>query len=279
MLELNSVSFTYDPHTKFKKEALKNINLKINAGEKIAIVGRIGSGKSTLIEIMAGLLKPTSGEVIIDSLNITKDKVPRKEIVKKIGVVFQYPEEQFFAETVFEEIAYGPRNLQELPEKVKEMVEKAIQDVGLDESYLEKSPFELSGGEKRRVAIASIVSMNPTYLILDEPTSNLDYLGKENILYYLKNKISVNRTVIFVSHNMDEVLEVSNRIIALKEGNIIFDGNTFDFFSNEDLVESAGLDVPFPFLVSKKLKQCFSDFPDCASIDEIVKELKKRKHG
>lgn len=279
MLQLKSVFVTYDPHTHFKKEALVDVNLKIDLGEKVAIVGRIGSGKSTLIEVLAGLLKPSKGEVVIDSLNITTDKILRREIVKKISVVFQYPEEQFFAETVFEEIAFGPRNLGLSDSLVKERVEKALLDVGLDSSYLDKSPFGLSGGEKRKIAIASIVAINPTYLILDEPTSNLDYAGKQSILYYIKEKISVDKTVIFVTHDMDEVLGIANRVIALKEGRILFDGNVNTFFEEDSLIQEIGLDTPFTFSFSKRLRGCFPDFPYCSTIDGIVDQLRQKRHG
>ncbi len=279
MLQLKSVFVTYDPHTHFKKEALVDVNLKIDLGEKVAIVGRIGSGKSTLIEVLAGLIKPSKGEVIIDSLNITADKILRREIVKKISVVFQYPEEQFFAETVFEEIAFGPRNLGLSDSLVKEHVEKALLDVGLDSSYLDKSPFGLSGGEKRKIAIASIVAINPTYLILDEPTSNLDYAGKQSILYYIKEKISIDKTVIFVTHDMDEVLGIADRVIALREGRILFDGSVNAFFEDAQLIQEIGLDTPFTFSFSKRLRSCFPDFPNCSTIDGIVDQLRQKKNG
>ncbi|MEF3244864.1 MAG: ATP-binding cassette domain-containing protein [Caldisericaceae bacterium] len=278
MLQLKSVFITYDPHTRFKKEALVDVNLRIDLGEKVAIVGRIGSGKSTLIEVLAGLIKPSKGEVIIDSLNITTDKILRREIVKRISVVFQYPEEQFFAETVFEEIAFGPRNLGLSDYEVKERVEKALLDVGLNSSYLDKSPFGLSGGEKRKIAIASIVAINPTYLILDEPTSNLDYAGKQSILYYIKEKISAHKTVIFVTHDMDEVLGIADRVVALKEGRVLFDGNVNTFFEDDKLIQEIGLDTPFTFSFSKKLRSCFPGFPNCSTIDGIVDQLRQKKY-
>lgn len=278
MLQLKSVFITYDPHTRFKKEALVDVNLRIDLGEKVAIVGRIGSGKSTLIEVLAGLIKPSKGEVIIDSLNITTDKILRREIVKRISVVFQYPEEQFFAETVFEEIAFGPRNLGLSDYEVKERVEKALLDVGLNSSYLDKSPFGLSGGEKRKIAIASIVAINPTYLILDEPTSNLDYAGKQSILYYIKEKISAHKTVIFVTHDMDEVLGIADRVVALKEGRVLFDGNVNTFFEDDKLIQEIGLDTPFTFSFSKKLRSCFPGFPNCSTIDGIVDQLRRKKY-
>ena len=276
MLELTNVSVVYDPHTLFKKEALHDVSLKIDCGERVAIVGRIGSGKSTLIELFNGLLSPTTGGVTVDEFNITKVRVPRKEIVKKVGVVFQHPESQFFAETVFEEVAYGPKNLGLNEDVVKESVLKAMLDVGLDESYLEKSPFGLSGGEKRRVSIASIIAMNPTYLILDEPTSGLDYAGKMSIMNYIE-KIHEDRTVIFVTHNMDEAFALSKRIITLKEGRVIFDGATDVFFGDTKLVKDAGLDMPFPVTACSLLKNIYPDFPFLHTIDEIVTEIKKRK--
>ena len=273
MLELNNISVTYDPHTKFKKEALKDLSLRIYEGERVAIVGRIGSGKSTLIEVMSGLLKPTSGEVIIDNLDITKNKVPRKEIVKHISVVFQHPETQFFAETVFDEVAYGAKNIGVEGNKIKDVVLNALTEVGLDESYLDKSPFELSGGEKRRVAIASVIVINPKYLILDEPTSNLDFGGKSSIISYLENRISKGRTLIFVTHNMDEAFLLSERLIAINEGTVVYDSDTLSFFENAELVEKIGLELPFFPKIKKLLKKCYPDFPDCKTFDCIVDYL------
>ena len=276
MLELTNVSVVYDPHTLFKKEALHDVSLKIDCGERVAIVGRIGSGKSTLIELFNGLLSPTVGEVTVDEFNITERHIPRKEIVKKVGIVFQHPESQFFAETVFEEVAYGPKNFGLSEDAARENVLRAMLDVGLDDSYLEKSPFGLSGGEKRRVAIASIIAMNPTYLILDEPTSGLDYAGKMSIMNYI-GKIHEDRTVIFVTHNMDEAFALSKRIITLKEGRVIFDGSTDSFFRDANLVKTAGLDVPFPVRACNLLRSYYPDFPFLHTIDEITTEIKRRK--
>ncbi|BAL81237.1 ATP-binding cassette domain-containing protein [Caldisericum exile] len=277
MLELKEVSVTYDPHTRFKKEALVDVNLQIGENERVAIVGRIGSGKSTLIEVLNGLLIPTKGEVIIDEFNITKEKIKRREIVKKISVVFQHPEMQFFAETVFEEVAYGARNIGIGEDKIKDAVVKALFDVGLDDSYLQKSPFELSGGEKRRVAIASIIVMNPKYLILDEPTSNLDFSGKSSIISYLKERISKDRTLIFVTHDMDEAFLLSKRVIAINEGRIFFDGATSQFFNNTELVESIGLELPFLVKVKKYLSRCFPDCEDFEDFDSIVQYLLRKR--
>lgn len=282
MLELESVSVVYDPHTKFKKEALSSVSLKIQEGEKIAIVGRIGSGKSTLIEVLSGLLKPTTGDVIIDGLNIVKEKVSRKEIVKRISVVFQYPEDQFFAETVFDEVAYGARNIGIEENNIREAVLNALLEVGLDESYLGKSPFELSGGEKRRIAIASVIVMNPKYLILDEPTSNLDFGGKYSIVSYIQNRIAKGRTLIFVTHDMDEALMLSERIIAIKDGRIVFDGDTSFFFENSELIENIGLDLPFFPRVKKYFSKCYPDFPNCRNFDCVVNyflRVNKLKNG
>ncbi|MGC9101076.1 MAG: ATP-binding cassette domain-containing protein [Caldisericum sp.] len=277
MLELKEVSVIYDPHTRFKKEALIGANLKIYEGERVAIIGRIGSGKSTLIEVISGLLKPTSGEVIIDNINITKEKIKRSDIVKKVSVVFQHPEMQFFAETVFEEIAYGARNIGIEEGKIKDAVLMALNDVGLDETYLEKSPFELSGGEKRRVAIASVIVMNPKYLILDEPTSNLDFGGKSSVISYLQERVARGRTLIFVTHDMDEAFMLSKRIIVINEGHIVFDGETERFFDDAELVERIGLEPPFFVKIKKTLSKCFPDFPSCEDYESVVQYLLRKR--
>lgn len=278
MLELIDVSVIYDPYTKFRKEALTNINLKIENSEAIAIVGQIGSGKSTLIQLLNGILKPDKGRVILDGLDVNDRRVKRKEIIKKIGIVFQSPEDQFFAETVFDEVAFGPRNLGFSKEEIEERVNRALLSMGLSpESLSSRSPFSLSGGEKRRVAIASIISINPQIIVLDEPTAGMDFSGKISILAHIKDQLYKGVGVVFITHNMEEAIQIADRLIVLSDGRIVFDGEPKAFFINVDFVKQVGLDIPFPVEFRGKAKKYFPDFPFCRDSSEIIKYFLSRK--
>jgi len=278
MLELIDVSVIYDPYTKFRKEALTNINLKIENNEAIAIVGQIGSGKSTLIQLLNGILKPDKGRVILDGVDINDRRVKRKEIIKKIGVVFQSPEDQFFAETVFDEVAFGPKNLGFSKEEIEERVNRALLSMGLiPESLSSRSPFSLSGGEKRRVAIASIISINPQIIVLDEPTAGMDFSGKISILAHIKDQLHKGVGVVFITHNMEEAIQIADRLIVLSEGRIVFDGEPKAFFINVDFVKKVGLDIPFPVEFRERAKKQFPDFPFCRDSKEIIKYFLSRK--
>ncbi len=274
MIRLNNVSLTYDYGTIFQKTAIKNVSLLIERGESVSIVGKIGSGKSTLIQFFNGLIRPDSGKVLIDGEDLSLSKTNLKSVRRKIGLVFQYPEEQFFAETVFDEVAFGPKNMGLRGEELNSAVFNALSSLGFNPSdLLNVSPFELSGGEKRRIAIASIVAMNPEVLVLDEPTSGLDYNGKRLLVEYLKKQNENGRTLVFVTHNMDEALRISERVIAMNNGEKVFDGKSEDFFLNDSLVYSVGLEVPFVVKVWKKLKKRFPDLPFCKSSSELVETL------
>ncbi len=277
MLEIRNVSVVYDPKTIFKKEALINVSLKIGYGELISIVGKIGSGKSTLIQLFNGLIKPDQGNVFLNGIDINEGNVPRKEIIKKIGIVFQYPEEQFFAETVFDEIAFGPRNLGQNDVKVKESVLYSLETMGFNVSeIIERSPFHLSGGEKRRIAIASILAMRPDVIVLDEPAAGMDYEGKMSIVTQVRKQIEKGMTVVFVTHDMDEAFYLSDRLIALDKGYVVFDGPSKEFFQNEPLVNKIGLEIPFTISFRKKLLKCFPDIPFSKDIDSLVEFLSVR---
>ena len=277
MIKLQEVSLIYDIGTIFQSTALKNVSLEIGDGEIVSIVGRIGSGKSTLIQLFNGLIFPDSGRVIVDGVDINSNNIDLKSIRKKIGLVFQYPEEQFFAETVFDEVAFGPRNMGIKGKELIKCVYSALSDMGFDpEAVLNLSPFNLSGGEKRRVAIASIIAMNPNTIVLDEPTSGLDYINKKILISYLKRENTKGKTLVFVTHNMEEVLEIADRVIAMKNGEKIFDGPTEDFFFAENFVELAGLDAPFLVKAQRRIRTRYRDFPFCRTVDEFLKLLKER---
>jgi energy-coupling factor transport system ATP-binding protein len=276
MIKIVNVSLTYDVGTIFQTAALKNVSLTINDGEIVSIVGKIGSGKSTLVQLFNGLISPDSGEVFVDNINVNVKGTDKSIIRKKVGLVFQYPEEQFFAETVFDEVAFGPRNLGITLEELNKSVFSALSEMGFEpEKIAHLSPFNLSGGEKRRVAIASIIAMKPHTIVLDEPTSGLDYINKTMLINYLRNENKKGKTLIFVTHNMEEVLEVANRVIAMKDGEKIFDGATEEFFFSEHFVEEAGLEAPFLVKIQRRIKEKYSNFPFCRTTEEFVQHYKE----
>ena len=277
MLELKNVSVTYDPHTIFTTHALINVSLTIHKNEAIGIVGRIGSGKSTLVQLFNGLIKPDKGTVLLDGIDINGRVTDLQKVRKKVGLVFQYPEEQFFAENVFDEVAFGPKNMGIKGNELKKNVYSALSDMGFSPEQIEKrSPFSLSGGEKRRVAIASIIAMNPEILVLDEPTAGMDFRGKEKLLNYIKNEMKHGRTIVFVTHNMDELLEIAHRVIALKNGEKIFDGPIEAFFSEEEVATATGVDIPTVARLYTMLRKRFPDFPFSRTPLELAMHIKER---
>ncbi len=244
-IELKNVSYIYGAKTPFEAHALKNINLKIKQGKITGIIGHTGSGKSTLVRLFNGLEKPSSGEVLLDGVNIWDEPKSIGKIRFRVGLVMQYPEYQLFEETVAEDIAFGPRNMGLPSERIEMRVKKYSELVGLSSDLLDKSPFELSGGQKRRVAIAGIMAMKPEVLILDEPAAGLDPEGRKNIFdaieQYRRNE---NATVIIVSHSMEDMAERCDDIAVLSDGELIADGSVFDIFSDPKTLIEAKLDVP-----------------------------------
>lgn len=246
-IELKNVSYIYMPGTPYEQHALKNINIEINAGEFIGVIGHTGSGKSTLMQHLNGLLAPTSGKVFIEGVDVNTNAPEAKNIRRKVGMVFQYPEHQLFEETIYDDIAFGPRNLGISEEEILERVKWSMAMVGLEyEVYAQRSPFQLSGGQMRRVAIAGVLAMKPSYLILDEPSAGLDPRGRDSILsqiyHYYKQE---NITVVLVSHNMEEVARLASRIVVMKKGEIMLDGKPKEIFTKySDELASAGVEVP-----------------------------------
>ena len=270
----------------FEKKALDNINLEIKDGEFVTLIGHTGSGKSTLIQHLNGLLKPTSGRIVVDGVDITEKNVKLTEIRKKIGLVFQYPEYQLFEETIEKDIQFGPRNLGLSEEEINKRVKKAMSMVGLDyEEYKDKSPFELSGGQKRRVAIAGVVAMEPKVLILDEPTAGLDPKGRDEILAQVKQlHKEYNITTIIVSHSMEDVAKIADRVIVLNKGKAVLDGVPRNIFKNIDMLESIGLAVPQVTYLERALKEKgFKLEGDMITVEEakrvILKALKSGQRG
>lgn len=281
ILEIKNLTHTYMPETAFSKTAVKNINLTINQGEFIGLIGHSGSGKSTLIQHLNGLIRATEGEVLINGENIFKDKSLLKNVRFKVGLVFQYPEAQLFEETVFRDIAFGPKNMGLSEEEIKERVYEAAELSGIKPELLEKSPFDLSGGQKRRVAIAGVIAMKPEVLILDEPTAGLDPKGRNNILKKIRElHNNTNMTVILVSHSMEDIANNVDRIIVMNKGQIEMDGNKDYIFSNVEKLENIGLSVPTVSKVFIELKKQGYDIPDnvytVERAKEVIRSLMKR---
>lgn len=244
-IEISGLNYVYMEGSPFEKQALKDVSLSIADGEFVGIIGHTGSGKSTLIQHLNGLLKPNSGTITISGEEITAKGADMKKLRQKVGLVFQYPEHQLFEETVYKDISYGPKNMNLSQEEIDERVQEAMHHVGLSEKYMNRSPFELSGGQKRRVAIAGVLAMRPDVLILDEPAAGLDPAGREEILtqiraLYLERKM----TVLFVSHSMEDVARIAGRIIVMNKGTVALDGKPADIFAQADALRAMGLDVP-----------------------------------
>ena len=281
MIELNNVSYTYMHDSAFSHDALKDINLNIHEGEVLAIIGHTGSGKSTLITHMNGLLQPDSGEVWVDGISMA-DKANRKKGRSLVGMVFQYPEYQLFEETVEKDIAFGPKNMGLSDEECKERVKTAMELVGLKyEVFAEKSPFELSGGERRRAALAGIIAMRPKYLILDEPMAGLDPSGRKKVLDTIADlRRALNCAVVMISHSMDDVARVAERIIVLEDGRIIDDGTPEEVFKNAKHLREIGLNVPTATIIADSLRERGVNLPEgICTMDKlsdcIIRSLKK----
>lgn len=244
-LSLKNVSVVYNEDSSFSKVALDNVSIDFPEGKIIGIIGRTGSGKSTLATLLNGLLKPTSGTVLIDGKDIWEDPKKIKNVRFKVGLSFQYPEYQLFGETVREDISFGPKNMGLSQEEIQTRVNKAADFCGIDSKVMDYSPFELSGGQKRRVAIAGIVAMNPDILVLDEPASGLDPIGREEILGgIVKNSAENGTTTIIISHSMEDIAKYSDYILVMNDGKVFSFGTVEETFSNAEKLFSAGLDLP-----------------------------------
>lgn len=282
LIEINNLTHIYSEGLPFEKKAIDDINLKIEENEFIGLIGHTGSGKSTFIQHLNGLLKPSSGEIILDGMKVNKSSSNLTELRKKIGLVFQYPEYQLFEETIERDIAFGPGNLDLSEEEVLNRVKSSMDSVGLDyETYKDKSPFELSGGLKRRVAIAGVLAMEPKVLILDEPTAGLDPRGRDEILSEIKNIHEKRKiTVILVSHSMEDVAKIAERIIVMDKGKVFLDSNPREIFRNEDKLLSVGLGIPQITSLMRALKKKGLDInEDSITVEEAKESLIKYLRG
>ena len=280
---VKNLTHIYDEGMPFASKALDDISFEIKDNDFVGLIGHTGSGKSTLIQHLNGLLKPSSGEIIVNGFNITDKDLNLTEIRKRVGIVFQYPEYQLFEETVEKDIAFGPGNLGLDEEEISKRVRKSMEAVGLDyEIYKDKSPFDLSGGQKRRVAIAGVIAMNPEVLILDEPTAGLDPGGRDEIFNLIKKLHRDNNiTIILSSHSMDDMAKLAQTIIVMNHGKIEFMGTPREVFtSHADKLREIGLDVPQVLELATKLRQKGFDIrPDILTVEEVKDEILKVMRG
>ncbi len=262
-ITIEHVSYIYDKGTPYETKALDDVSIHIEKGEFIGLIGHTGSGKSTLIQHMNGLLKPTSGNIKVNGIDITDKNTKMSDIRKKVGLVFQYPEYQLFEESVQKDIAFGPKNLGWSEDMIKQNVDEAMQLVGLNKDLLDISPFALSGGQKRRVAIAGVLAMNPEVFILDEPTAGLDPKGRDDILEQIqKLHRQKNITVILVSHSMEDIAKIADRLIVMQGGKVEIQGKPKDVFSHTQRLEDIGLGVPQITKLMHRLNKRHKDIRD-----------------
>lgn len=261
ILETQELTYTYSMGTPFEKTAVDHVSLSINEGEMIGVMGHTGSGKSTLIQHFNGLLQPTSGKVLLDGKDIWADKKKIRDVRFQVGLVFQYPEYQIFEETVFRDIAFGPKNMGLDEAEIKRRVLETANDIGLSEELMERSPFELSGGQKRRVAIAGVMAMEPKVLILDEPTAGLDPAGRDLILEHIKAyHRRTKNTILIVSHSMEDIATFADRILVMNKGSLFCFDETEKVFARADEISQIGLDVPQVTKIFLELKRRGLDF-------------------
>ncbi len=255
-IKLENISHRYPANGKFTRYAIEDISLTIEKGEFIALIGHTGSGKSTLIQHLNGLLKATEGRYLFDGEDVYGEKYDMKSLRSKVGMTFQYPEHQLFEVSVLKDVCFGPKNMGMSEEEAMEAAKNALEAVGVKEKYFEKSPFELSGGQKRRVAIAGVLAMNPEYLILDEPTAGLDPVGKHAILNLLKRlHEEKSMTIILVTHSMEDAAEYAERLLVMNQGHLMLDGTPREVFQKKQELEAMGLSAPETMYVMEALFQ------------------------
>lgn len=277
-ISIEEVTYQYQLNTPFERTALRDVNVMIPSGALVAFLGHTGSGKSTLVQHMNGLLRPTKGRVVVDDIEvraITKRRDKKQSLLplrRRVGLVFQYPEHQLFEETVERDVMFGPRNFGASEDEAKERAHVALRLVGLDEALWSRSPFDLSGGQMRRVAIAGVLASRPDVLVVDEPTAGLDPLGRHEMLALFKQlKQELDLTLILVSHDMDDVLAYAERVVVMERGQVAFDGDPFDLFKNEVLVESLQLEIPHVLRFANELAPVFGvDTPSLRTEHELA---------
>ncbi len=280
ILEVKNLTYIYSAGTPFEHKALDDISFSVERGEFIGIIGHTGSGKSTLMQQLNGLLKPTSGTVLLDGQDIWSDKKLTRQARFRVGLVFQCPEYQLFEETVYKDIAFGPKNMGLSPEEVDRRVREAAGFVGLTEQQLEVSPFDLSGGQKRRVAIAGVIAMEPEVLILDEPTAGLDPVGRSEILGNIQSyRKAKNATIMMVSHSMEDVARLTDRLLVMNGSKLAMDAPPAQVFTHAEELTQMGLNIPQVTQVFLELKKLGLDVKNVYTIDQAAAEIKRLKEG
>jgi energy-coupling factor transport system ATP-binding protein len=281
-IDIKNICYTYMRGTPFEKKALDDVSVSIDKGEIVAVIGHTGSGKSTLVQHLNGLLKPDAGQVAVDDVNLAGKDATAKKARQLVGMVFQYPEHQIFAENVYEDIAFGPRNRGFQPEEVDKQVREAMAFVGLDfETFAKRSPFQLSGGQMRRVAIAGVVAMNPDYLVLDEPSAGLDPRSRNAVF---KEIMALHQSrgiaIVLVTHSMEEAVKYAKRLLVINQGKILFDGNPADIFRNhqQKLVE-VGMDEPQVFKLADLLRKQGMELPQGITDELTLLQMIKKAKG
>ena len=280
ILEVKNLTYIYSAGTPFEHKALDDISFSVERGEFIGIIGHTGSGKSTLMQQLNGLLKPTSGTVLLDGQDIWSDKKLTRQARFRVGLVFQYPEYQLFEETVYKDIAFGPKNMGLSAEEVDRRVREAAGFVGLTEQQLEVSPFDLSGGQKRRVAIAGVIAMEPEVLILDEPTAGLDPVGRSEILGNIQSyRKAKNATIMMVSHSMEDVARLTDRLLVMNGSKLAMDAPPAQVFTHAEELTQMGLNIPQVTQAFLELKKLGLDVKNVYTIDQAAAEIRRLKGG
>ena len=280
ILEVRNLDYIYSAGTPFEHKALDNVSFALEPGEFVGIIGHTGSGKSTLMQQMNGLLKPTSGRVLLDGVDIWSDKKLTRQARFRVGLVFQYPEYQLFEETVYRDIAFGPKNMGLEEKEIDRRVREAAGFVGLTEAQLEVSPFDLSGGQKRRVAIAGVIAMEPEVLILDEPTAGLDPVGRAEILGNIEAyRQAKNATIMMVSHSMEDVARLTDRLLVMNGSRLAMDGTPSEVFSRAQELLAMGLNIPQVTQVFLKLKALGLDVKSVYTMEQAVAEIVRLRGG
>lgn len=281
VLEVKNLTHTYGGNTPFINDAVSDVSFTVNKGEIIGIIGHTGSGKSTLVQHLNGLLKPTGGEILIEENNIWDNPKEIRKVRSEVGLVFQYPEYQLFEETVYADIAFGPKNMGLTGDELDERVRKTCKIIGVKDEYLDKSPFDLSGGEKRRVAIAGVMAMNPGIIVFDEPTAGLDPKGRQEIIEIIYSYRNVTgATVIIISHSMEDMAVLADKLLVMNKGKLEMFDKTEKVFENGEKLREIGLNVPIVTRVFEKLKEKGIDVPDDVfTVNRAVEVLKNIKEG
>lgn len=275
ILEVKNLVHTYDGNTPYMHDAVKNVNFSIEKGEVIGIIGHTGSGKSTLVQHLNGLLKPSSGEILLDGTNIWDNPKNIRSIRSRVGLVFQYPEYQLFEDTVYKDIAFGPKNMGLSDEEIANRITEISELVGIRQEYLDKSPFDLSGGEKRRVAIAGVMAMQPEIIIFDEPVAGLDPMGRARVVQMIADySKKYNATVLIISHNMEDMAQIADKLIVMNNGELALFDTTENVFSQHEFLQSIGLNVPMVTQIMLKLKEMGVQIPEnILTVDQAVEYL------